>query len=102
FASVTLDHCIVGPIVAVDGAEIQANDSVIDASDDEQGGYWGRGPPGGGGLLTVGSVADRQTGDGLAPGGHLTLNACTVLGKVHAERLDVSDSVLLARRTGPA
>ena len=31
FASVTLDHCIVGPIVAVEGAEVAANDSVIDA-----------------------------------------------------------------------
>src|SRR5262249_5701354 len=31
FASVTLDHCVVGPVVAVDGAEVAANDSVLDA-----------------------------------------------------------------------
>ncbi len=29
---VTLDHCVVGPVVAVEGAEVAANDSVIDAS----------------------------------------------------------------------
>jgi hypothetical protein len=44
----------------------------------------------------VTSAADRETGDGLTAGGHLTLDACTVLGKVHARRLDVSNSLLLA------
>jgi hypothetical protein len=91
FASVTLDHCVVGPIVAVEGAEVSANDSVLDASADEEIAYCGR--SGGG---TVSNAADRKTGDGLAPGGRLTLDACTVRGKVHAERLDVSDSLLLA------
>ena len=100
FASVTLDHCIVGPIVAVEGAEVTANDCVIDASADDEVAFCGRATAGGGGLLTVSNAADRETGDGLAAGGHLTLNACTVLGKVHAERLDVSNSLLLARRAG--
>jgi hypothetical protein len=100
FANVTLDHCIVGPVVAVEGATVVANDSVIDASTDDEIAFCGRAPAGGGGLLTVSTAADRQTGDGLTPGGQLKLDACTVLGKVHAERLDVSDSLLLARRTG--
>jgi len=100
FASVTLDHCIVGPVVAIEGAEVAANDSVFDASAQDEIAFCGRAPAGGGGLLTVSNAADRKTGDGLTAGGHLTLEACTVLGKVHAERLDVSDSLLLARRTG--
>ena len=102
FASVTLDHCIVGPVVAVDGAEITANDSVIDASAEDEIAFCGRAPGGGGALLKVSTAAERKTGDGLEAGGHLTLEACTVLGKVHAERLDVSNSLLLARRTGAA
>jgi hypothetical protein len=96
FASVTLDHCVVGPVVAVEGAGVAANDSVIDACGETEVAFCGRPPAGGGGLLTVSTAADRQTGDGLAPGGRLTLEACTVRGKVHAERLDVSDSLLLA------
>jgi len=97
FAEVVLDHCVVGPVVAVEGAEVTANDSVIDASGADEVAYCGRAPAGGGGLLTVTSAADRETGDGLAAGGHLTLEACTVLGKVHAQRLDVSNSLLLAQ-----
>ncbi|MEA2197119.1 MAG: hypothetical protein QOJ25_1170, partial [Solirubrobacteraceae bacterium] len=95
FAHVTLDHCIVGPIVAVDGAEVTANDSVIDACGASEVAFCGR-PLTPGGPLTVSTAAERKTGDGLAPGGHLTLAACSVLGKVHAHQLDVSDSLLMA------
>jgi hypothetical protein len=95
FASVTLDHCIVGPVVAVEGAEVSANDSVFDASAADEIAYCGRTGPG-----TVTSAADRKTGDGLTAGGHLTLEACTMLGKAHAERLDVSNSLLLAEPAG--
>jgi hypothetical protein len=95
-ARVTLDHCVVGPIVAVEGAEVTANDSVIDAAGRGEIAFCGRAPVGGGELLTVSTDADRQAGDGLAQGGGLTLGACTVLGKVHARRLDVADSLLLA------
>ncbi|HEY7537039.1 MAG TPA: hypothetical protein VH721_03550 [Gaiellaceae bacterium] len=101
FAQVTLDHCVVGPVVAVEGAEVSANDSVLDATAADETAFCGRAPAGGA-LLTVSTAADRQTGDGLAPGGRLTLDACTVLGKVHAHRLDVSNSLLLAARSGAA
>ena len=94
FAQVTLDHCIVGPVVGVDGAEVRANDSVVDACGASEVAFCGRAR--GGGLLTVSTAADRQTGDGLAAGGHLTLEACSVLGKVHSHQLDVSDSLLMA------
>jgi hypothetical protein len=97
FASVELDHCVVGPVVAVDGVEVEATDSVIDASAEDEVAFCGRAPAGGGALLTVSTAADRETGDGLQAGGHLKLDACTVLGKIHAERLDVSNSLLLAR-----
>ena len=95
FAQVTLDHCIVGPVVAVDGVEVKANDSVVDACGRDEVAFCGRAPAGGG-LLTVSTAADRETGDGLAAGGHLTLEACSVLGKVHAQQLDASDSLLMA------
>jgi hypothetical protein len=101
FASVTLDHCIVGPVVAVDGAEVTANDSVIDAGSDNAIAMCGRPAPTGGGLGTVSNAADRQVGNGLTPGGQLSLDACTVVGKISASRLDVSNSLLLANRTGP-
>jgi hypothetical protein len=96
FASVTLDHCVVGPVVAVDGAEVSANDSVIDAGGRDEIAFCGRAAAGGGGLLKVSTAAERQVGDGLTAGGPLTLEACTVLGKLHARQLDVSDSLLLA------
>jgi hypothetical protein len=95
FARVTLDHCVVGPIVAVDGAAVTANDSVIDACGPSEVAFCGRPPAGGGALLTVSTAAERETGDGLVAGGHLTLTACSVLGKVHAHQLDVSDSLLM-------
>jgi hypothetical protein len=97
FASVTLDHCIVGPVVAVDGVDVRANDSVFDAAAQGEVAFCGRAPAAGGELRTVTTAADRETGDGLEPGGHLTLDTCTVLGKVHANRVDVSNSLLLAR-----
>ena len=102
FASITLEHCVVGPVVAVDGVEIDVHESVIDAGAQTEVAFCGRAAPGGGALGTVSTAADRKTGDGLVPGGHLTLDACTIVGKVHAERLDVSDSLLMAQRAGAA
>jgi hypothetical protein len=96
FAEVKLEHCVVGPIVAVEGVEVEASNSVIDASGEHEVAYCGRD---GSGTVTI--AADRQTGDGLEPGGHLTLDSCTVVGKVHAQRLDVSDSILMARLGDP-
>jgi hypothetical protein len=96
FAEVKLEHCVVGPIVAVEGVEVEASDSVIDASAETEVAYCGRAGAG-----TVSSAADRDTGDGLEPGAHLTLDSCTVIGKVHAQRLDVSNSILMARLGDP-
>lgn len=101
FASVTLDRCIVGPIVAVENASVTATNSMIDAGAEDRIAFCGR-PEVGGGLRTVTSAADRQVGDGLEPGGHLTLESTTVIGKQHAARMDVSNSIMMARSTGPA
>jgi hypothetical protein len=97
FARVTLDHCVTGAIVAVEGAEVTAGDSVLDAGAAGAIAVCGRAGAG-----TVSTAADRRPGDGLAPGGPLALTACTVVGKVHVQRLDASDSLLLAERDGAA
>jgi hypothetical protein len=96
FATVTLDHCITGPVVAIEGAQVAVNDSVIDARDRAEIAFCGRTGSG-----TVSTAGDRKPGDGLAPGAHLSLDSCTVVGRVHAQRLDVSDSLLLASAAAP-
>jgi hypothetical protein len=99
FATVTLEHCVTGPIVAVAGARVTASDSVIDACSQTEIAFCGRAaprrPP------TAITAAARRTGNGMTAGGHLTLDACTVVGKVHAERLDASNTLLLARLSAP-
>ena len=100
FAKVTLEHCITGPIVAVAGTEVTATDSVIDACGEQEIAFCGRAAVAGG-LRGVAAPGDRLTGDGLAPGGHLTLDACTVVGRLHATQLDVSNCILLAARPAP-
>lgn len=100
FASVTLDHCVVGPIVAVENSSVTVKDSIIDATDMTEIAFCGRTEPAGGGLRTVSNAAQRQTGDGLTPGGHLTVESSTIVGKVHATRLDVSNSIMTAALTG--
>lgn len=100
FARVRLEHCITGPIMAVEGAAVTVADSVVDACGEAQIAFCGRAPVSGG-LRTVTAAADRLTGDGMTPGGQLTLTACTVVGKVHATQLDASNSIMLARLQAP-
>lgn len=102
FATVTIDKCVVGPVVMVNGSECTISDSVIDASGRAEVAYCGRPEVVGGALRTVTSAPDRETGNGLAAGGHLTMDACTVIGRVHAEHMDVSNSIVLADDTGAA
>ncbi len=102
FASVTLDHCIVGPIVAVESSSVTVVDCVVDASAPSEIAFCGRPTPPGGGLRTVSAAADRATGDGLEAGGDLVVESSTIVGKVHATRLDVSNSIVLSSSTGAA
>lgn len=101
-AEVVLERCTVGPIVAVEDTRLTLVDTVVDAGARDAVAICGRDEPAGGGLRVVGGAADRLTGDGLAPAGTVAMEACTVVGTVHATRLDVSNSLLLARRTDAA
>jgi hypothetical protein len=96
FATVHIERCQLGPVVAVDGATVSIVDSVVDATDRESIAYAGRAEPAGGGRRTVTGAADEAVGDGLTAGAALTLDAVTVVGRVHALRLDVSDSIAVA------
>jgi hypothetical protein len=95
FAEVRLENCVVGAIVAVDGASVTARDCVIDAGGSDAVAFCGRASSGGA-LRTVSGVADQAVGDGTDVGGDLDLGECTVLGGIHANRLDASNSILRA------
>jgi hypothetical protein len=81
FAQVVIERCILGPIVAVEGATVSVGDSVIDASSAD------------------GVAFSGKENDVLVPGGALTLNECTVIGRVHAMQLEISNSILLGAAT---
>lgn len=76
--AVEIDHAIVGALRIHHGASVAARDSIIDAT-----------------------AADRMAyaaPDGVAPGGQLSLDACTVIGRLRAAEVGtVSSSLLLAR-----
>jgi hypothetical protein len=97
-ARVTLERCVLGPVVAVEGATVRMTDCVVDAGDRTGIAFAGRATPGGGGPRTVTTNADAVVGDGLTAGAALTLDECTVIGRVHAYSLDVSNSLLIAAR----
>ena len=79
FASIELERCIVGPLHIVPDAEITLRDCIIDATAPDR-------------------IAFRGPGaDPLAPGGNMTLERCTVIGKVHAQVLSLAtDSLFVA------
>ena len=81
FAQVMIERCILGPIVALDGATVSIRDSVVEASSVDGVAYSGK------------------EDDVLVPGGRLTLNQCTVIGRVHAMQVDISNSILLGTVT---
>jgi hypothetical protein len=80
FARVEMYRCITGPIRLDPAGELKALDSVIDATDPEL-------------------VAFRDVGtDDLLPGGGVTLEGCTVIGKLHTRVLTLaSDCLFFAR-----
>jgi hypothetical protein len=95
FASVTLRRCTVGPIVAVQGAQVSLIDCIVDAGATDSIAYTGRPVPAGQ-VLTVTSLADEQVGDGTTAGAALSVATSTIIGAANAEILDISDSILLA------
>ncbi|MFD0141658.1 MULTISPECIES: hypothetical protein [unclassified Streptomyces] len=96
FASVRLTRCVLGPVVAVEGADVTLVDCVVDASAPTGVAYCGRAAPADGGPRTVPDTAAQATGAGTEPGGRLHLRECTVIGGIHAVELDASNSLLVA------
>jgi hypothetical protein len=77
--AVELDHAIVGALRIDPGSSVRAADSIVDANDAE----------------ALAFAAPDET----AAGGELTLDACTVVGRINAREMPlVSNSILLARR----
>lgn len=79
FTTVELERCITGPIRLAADAEIELSDCIVDATD-------------------AGLVAYRDPGGDLLPGGAMTLESCTVIGKVHTRQLTLaSDCIFFAQ-----
>ncbi|MCU0627631.1 MAG: hypothetical protein MUF21_14275, partial [Gemmatimonadaceae bacterium] len=79
---VEIDASILGGIRAVRGARVQVTHSIIDATARRR--------------VAYGAVADP-----LRAGGDLALEAVTVIGTIHAARLDASNAMLVAERDAP-
>ena len=93
-AVVRIERCVLGSIVAVEGAVVEISDSIVDASHPTGVAICGRASAGG--LRTVASDGDLATGDGLAPAGAVRLDATTVIGGIRCSTLDASNSLLVA------
>lgn len=93
-AVVRIERSVLGPIVAVEGVQLEIVDSIVDASSRTAVAICGR--AGAGGLRSVTMPADRETGDGLEPAGDVSLDATTVVGGIRCTRMDASNSVLVA------
>lgn len=75
---VELDHCIVGGLRVVEGAQVQITDSIVDATDATQVAY---------------SALDE-----VSAGGPLSLVDSTIVGKVRTQEMPLaSNTILLAR-----
>jgi hypothetical protein len=86
FAEVTLVRCITGPIHTAADAEIELRQCIVDATAPDAIAY---------------RVAGDAPGDNLRAGGAMTLEGCTVIGKVHTRRLTLaSDCLFVARLAG--
>jgi hypothetical protein len=76
--AVELDHAIVGALRIDPGSSVRAADSIVDANDAE----------------ALAFAAPDET----AAGGELSLDACTVIGRINAREMPlISNSILLAR-----
>jgi hypothetical protein len=79
FAQIVLAHCITGPLNIADGAKVTIEDCIIDAGAPTSPAY-------------MGLAANK-------PGPALKIENSTVIGKVHAQRIDrASDTIFFAGR----
>lgn len=80
--SIELDHAIIGSIRVAELASLVAKDSIIDATDP---------------TLPAYAAMQGGTPDASSPAGELSLEACTVIGRIHAVSVGlISNSLLLA------
>ncbi|MDD5412822.1 MAG: hypothetical protein PHF31_15705, partial [Methylobacter sp.] len=78
YATVELERCITAPLHIVADAEVSLRECVVDAT-------------------AQNLIAFRGPGaDTLAPGGALTLENCTVIGKVHTHELTLASDCIFA------
>jgi len=77
FAKVELERCITAPLHIAADAEVSLSECIVDATAQNLIAYRGPGV------------------DALAPGGALTLESCTVIGKVHTRQLTLASDCLL-------
>jgi hypothetical protein len=77
--AVEIDHCIIGAVRIDASASLKASDTIVDANDAE--------------------VPAFCAPDNVSAGGELSLDACTVIGRINAREIGlISNSILLARR----
>jgi hypothetical protein len=81
FGKVTLLRCITGPLLVASGVEVEMKDCIVDA-----------GAPNG--------VA--YSGPGGGPGGALTVRESTIIGKVHAKRIELASNSIFFAALGAA
>jgi hypothetical protein len=74
--TVEIDHCIVGGLRITDGSHVIITQSIVDGLGPEKVAY--------------------ASPDGAGAAGNLTMEACTVIGKVHTTVLTASDSIFHA------
>jgi hypothetical protein len=78
FTAVQVEACVLAPLHVVEDAEVSMRDSIIDATGQQL-------------------VAYRGPADDLAPGGALTLENVTVIGKVHTRQVEATNVLFVAR-----
>lgn len=76
FANVKLERCITAPLHIAADAEISLSECIVDAGAQNLIAYRGPGA------------------DALAPGAELTMESCTVIGKVHTQQLTLASDCL--------
>jgi hypothetical protein len=82
FAKITLERCIVGPLMVVGDATVGLSDCIVDAGAPENAAY-----------------AGNDTG---IAGAELTVTECTVIGKLHTKLLRLASNSIFFARLGAA
>ena len=82
--AVEIDHCIVGPMQVADLSEVRIINSIIDATKESQ-------------VAFSGIDSARET-----PGGALTIENCTIVGKVRTAELKLVSNTIFVAALAPA